>query len=370
MKNRDALLQRRSAGGVAAVAEAARGLLVFGLAAGLCLALGCRRGPVLAGAPVAGEGVRVEVLSWDYDDEDLELKLRFYNDLEHEVVVDAHQVAVVGPDGVALYEDDDHDTSTIRPGSAVTVKVSVESDTYDFEDISGIYVRFDGVYSGGVQMRIPPLRLGEPSHEPGALAQLPVPPEARPGYDRTRDEGKKKGLFGRIRQRIRKIAYGNEETRTAAAQEAKGLEQYKGPRRTLSQAGVKVAVMPLKFSEVPEQAAFVADELLLTEMQEVGFEAIGPDDVAAMLNLEVMKDEMGCDEASCAAEIGNALGVPYLTAGSVALVEGSTVITLKLINVQDTLVVARVSRIAEGGTRVFPRVIAEAVQEMVDRAKL
>src|SRR5690606_15188224 len=112
------------------------------------------------------------------------------------------------------------------------------------------------------------------------------------------------GLFDRLKRKVeskvRRIAYGDEKTRAAAAAEAKGLEQFSGPRKSLGQTGVKVAVMPLKFSEVPPQAAFVADELLLTEMQQVGFEAIGPDDVAAMLGLEQLKDEVGCDEAACA----------------------------------------------------------------------
>ena len=79
---------------------------------------------------------------------------------------------------------------------------------------------------------------------------------------------------------------------------------------------------------------------------------------------------MGCDDASCVAEIGNALGVPYLTAGNVANLEGSTVLTLKLINVQTATVVARVSKIAGGGNQVLPRIIAEVVQEMVARSGL
>ena len=46
------------------------------------------------------------------------------------------------------------------------------------------------------------------------------------------------------------------------------------------------------------------------------------------------------------------------------------VLTLKLINVQETTVSARVSKISEGSAKVLPRIIAEAVQEMVRRSKL
>jgi hypothetical protein len=73
---------------------------------------------------------------------------------------------------------------------------------------------------------------------------------------------------------------------------------------------------------------------------------------------------------SCVAEIGSALGVPYLAAGNVAVIEGSIVITLKLLDTKSPRVVARVNKVAEGGQKGLPRVIAEAVQELVERSNL
>lgn len=160
------------------------------------------------------------------------------------------------------------------------------------------------------------------------------------------------------------------EERAAAKEERKGLEQYEGPRVRIANPGAKVAAMPLSSQDIEPRLAFVVDDLLLTELTTAGFEAIGPEDINQMLGFERMKEEAGCDDPSCYQDVGSALGVPYLTAGNLATVEGSTVVTLKLMNVEESRVVARVSRIAEGEARVLPRVIAEAVQEMVSRSGL
>ena len=76
--------------------------------------------------------------------------------------------------------------------------------------------------------------------------------------------------------------------------------------------------MPLKAVEIDDSVSFIMDEILLAELQNSGFEAIGPDDINAMLGFEKVKDAVGCDEISCVVEIGSALGVDYLAAGNVA----------------------------------------------------
>jgi len=65
-----------------------------------------------------------------------------------------------------------------------------------------------------------------------------------------------------------------------------------------------------------------------------------------MLGFEKVKSAVGCDDASCIAEIGNALGVDFLAAGSVAKLETSMVLTLKLFDVRKTKVLARANRMA------------------------
>jgi hypothetical protein len=304
--------------------------------------------------------VRVEVITHQYDEEDLELTLRFYNELGANIVIPVNQLAAVGPDGIAIYPDDD-EVFVLKPQAQQDVEVKFESPNYDWVTIKGAFLRFDGVYFGEQRLNLPPISLGKPTHQPGEPRALAVPAQAK---------GKTK-LTDAVVAAVDKVTGGNSSSTAAPAKPATaGLEEYKGPRRKIKTAGLKVAAMPLRAQDVSKDITFIMDELLLTELQTVGFEAIGPDDINAMVGFEGMKDQVGCDEASCAAEIGNALGVPYLIAGNVAHLEGSTVLTLKLINVKNTQVVARVSKIADGGNKVLPRVIAEAVQEMVTRSDI
>ena len=141
-------------------------------------------------------------------------------------------------------------------------------------------------------------------------------------------------------------------------------------RKRIAKKGAKCGVVPLRLKDVAEQLAFIADELLLSELQQAGFEAIGPTDISAMLGFEKTKEAVGCDDASCMAELGNALGVDYLAAGNISTLDASIVVTLKLIDVKATRVLARTSRVSDGGQRGLPAVLAESVQELVSRSGL
>ena len=138
----------------------------------------------------------------------------------------------------------------------------------------------------------------------------------------------------------------------------------------IENGGTKVAVMPLRAMEITKELAFVVDELVLTELQNSGFEAIGPEDINALVGFEAVRDAVGCNDASCMVEIGNSLGVPYLVAGSIASLDGSTVMTLKLIDVENTRVLARVNKVDQGGRREIPRVVANTVGSLVRKSKL
>ncbi len=70
-------------------------------------------------------------------------------------------------------------------------------------------------------------------------------------------------------------------------------------------------------------------------------------DVLAMLSHERQKEVLGCDEDSCLSEIGGALGVPYLFRATLGEVAGQLMLNLKIIQVNQGKVAARM-------TRVFP----------------
>ncbi len=160
------------------------------------------------------------------------------------------------------------------------------------------------------------------------------------------------------------------EERAVAKEESKSLEKWDGQRAQIKTKGTGLAAMPMKASAVEPRVAFILDDLLLTEFYNAGFHAIGPDDINDMIGFEAMKEELGSEETTNLSEFGNALGVAYLSSGSIANLEGSTVITLKIINVEEKIVIARVSAMGEGEIRQLPRLIAEAVTDLVNRSSL
>jgi len=141
-------------------------------------------------------------------------------------------------------------------------------------------------------------------------------------------------------------------------------------RGQIKTRGLKCAALPLKTMGLSGAIGLVIDDLLLTELQQSGFDPVGREDLNALLDFDKQKSAVDCTDATCIAEIGNALGVPYLVSGNVVLMEESLVLTLKLLDVQETRVVARVNKMLDGKDKAVPRLIAEGVQELVTRSGL
>lgn len=106
----------------------------------------------------------------------------------------------------------------------------------------------------------------------------------------------------------------------------------------------KIAVMPITFQRVNEDVTTVLNELLLSEVDRVSsYVIIGASDINAMLGLDRMKAALGCDDVSCAAEIGGALGVDYLLAVNVGVLGEDLILSGKLINIDENQVAQRAS---------------------------
>jgi len=82
-----------------------------------------------------------------------------------------------------------------------------------------------------------------------------------------------------------------------------------------------------------------------------------------MLDMDQRKTALGCDETSCLAELGGALGVPYLASGQLGKLGASYRITVKLIAVEDGTVLAR-----EMGKAKDEEEAAELLQALVVNA--
>lgn len=328
---------------------------VLGVLAVAVVATTCGRKSrgVLVAAPVAGSGVRIELLKAEADGDAIDIWLMASSDLDQEVVINRNQIAIVGPDGRDMFRKGGRELHRVKPRGQHKVHLDVDERGVDYGEAAGVYLRFDGVYVGEQRLNVPAMAIGQPAGAPGQAVAFNAPAqETRPA------------------EKVKALVSPEEGVRQRAAAAHANLERYEGPRQQIKKGGAKCAAVPLKSSGVDDAITFVMDEILLTELQQSGFQAIGPDDINAMVGFESMKDATGCDDASCIAEIGNALGVEYLVAGNVASLDGSMVLTLKLIDVRGTRVAARVNRINDRGRSALPRMIAEAVQELIGRAAI
>lgn len=110
----------------------------------------------------------------------------------------------------------------------------------------------------------------------------------------------------------------------------------------------QAAVMPFRASGVDPSTVKVLDDLLSSLVMQSGhYRTLAKADIDALLHLEKMKDSLGCSDATCAAAIGGALGVPFLITGSVArLGKSKLVITLQLLDVFKVKSVNQISHTA------------------------
>lgn len=342
--------------------------VVVNLVALSSFCLGCASQRPWVAKAAEGDGVRIEMSSYEYDSDDINLLLRVMNQTNDSLVIDLDTIRVVLPDGTEVKQDDGMPYFTLMGGLSRYLRVKFDSGHFDLNQAPGVWMRFDGVYVGEKRLKVPPMQIAAPKHAAGNAEEHPIPAIAYEEFAKGRE---RTGL-------PLVVATGTTAAATAAVAptpappppDPNATQVFTGVRQRIKAENTKVAAMPMKVANVSDTAAFIVDDLLLTELQTVGFQAIGPEDINALVGFEQIKDQLECDEASCAAEIGSALGVPFLTAGNLANVDGMTVLTIKLINVRDTTVVARVSKMATGGARIMPRVIAEAVQEMVRRSGL
>jgi hypothetical protein len=91
---------------------------------------------------------------------------------------------------------------------------------------------------------------------------------------------------------------------------------------------------------------------------------ISGDDVREMLNLEQQKSAMGCADESCLADIGGALGVPYMITMKLGRFTDQFVFNLTLIAVDDAKVLHRISQVLPNQPAVLaymPEIIEEVL---------
>lgn len=132
---------------------------------------------------------------------------------------------------------------------------------------------------------------------------------------------------------------------------------------------IKIAVPDMAANGVDPQEARTLTELIVVEANQVeGLEVIGMSDIRELLGLEREKQLLGCDDVSCIAEIGGALGVQYILASQVGKVGDSHVLTLRLIDTAQARLAASASATVAGDAQLLLAVIPDKVPPLVRRA--
>ena len=112
-----------------------------------------------------------------------------------------------------------------------------------------------------------------------------------------------------------------------------------------------LAMMDMKAVHgVEDSLASVLNESFLVALKNSGQfgNVVGGSDLRAMLDLEQQKQALGCGDDGCLAELGGALGVPYLFYASLAKVGSKYVMHYKVMAVEEAKVVVRGMKTAAG----------------------
>jgi hypothetical protein len=110
-------------------------------------------------------------------------------------------------------------------------------------------------------------------------------------------------------------------------------------------AAERVAVMPLIVkSGVQADVAMFFSAKLQESLHRLGHETIGMDDIQAILGIERINENLGCDDPSCLAELADLLGAHEIIHGHMGRVEQSLFVSLKRLRRKDGKVLATLSK--------------------------
>jgi TolB-like protein len=131
----------------------------------------------------------------------------------------------------------------------------------------------------------------------------------------------------------------------------------------------KVAVLALKATGLDEHVATNLTELFTSEAGEVpGLTVISQSEIKDILGFEQQKQMLGCDDESCLAEIGDALGVDRMVTGTVGKVGETFVINIKLIDSAKAQAIDRVGETIAGRVELLPPFIRVAAWQLLSKS--
>ena len=134
----------------------------------------------------------------------------------------------------------------------------------------------------------------------------------------------------------------------------------------LAQDKKTIAVLDLKARGLEASVAENITDLVTKEVDRLGlFRTVSMEEIKRMLEHEQQKILTGCDDTSCLAEIGGALGVELLVAGGVGKLGDTYLLSLKLIDVREAKVLAREERTVSGKVEELVSVSRQAARTLL-----
>jgi len=122
------------------------------------------------------------------------------------------------------------------------------------------------------------------------------------------------------------------------------------PTATTANGRVSVFVSELHADEASALFSPALTDLLANEVARFqGVEVISAGDVKALLNAEATKQLLGCSDDDCFVDIARMLNTTYLLHGTVHRFEGSTQVTINVVDAEAGRSVSRAQQILGAG---------------------
>ena len=131
-----------------------------------------------------------------------------------------------------------------------------------------------------------------------------------------------------------------------------------------------VAVMDLKLAKgIDESVGGLLNETIISKLDasQRFSTIISGSDMRDMIDLEAQKSALGCEQDSCLAELGGALGVPYMMVSNLGRFGGQFILNIKIVSVEEAKVLGRVNKILKDEAAVLSA-LPGALQDVVDLA--
>ncbi|MBW1807520.1 MAG: DUF2380 domain-containing protein [Deltaproteobacteria bacterium] len=143
------------------------------------------------------------------------------------------------------------------------------------------------------------------------------------------------------------------------------------PLTTRAEDDIRIAVMEFASKGgVSQKQMDALGDLLANEIRTMGkYRVIGKSDIRTALDLETQKNLVGCNDESCIAEIGGALGVRWVIVGNISKFGEKFLLNLKIMDTEKIRIVKGVSKKIEGGEGELPDALSTAAKELIEGAR-